>query len=64
MHHSLGSVIRFSAGMLLIMIGVIGLIIPILQSAVLIVIGLPLVSPEHGKQLARWVRGKFIRSTK
>lgn len=59
MRHSLLSLIRFASGFILLMLGVVGLIIPILHSAVLLIIAFPLLSPTHGVRFAEWLKRKY-----
>lgn len=42
---------RVSAGLIILMLGIIGLFLPILQGWLLILIAIPLISPEHGKKM-------------
>lgn len=45
------ALLRLCAGLILLMLGIIGLILPILQGWLLILVAVPLISPEHGKKL-------------
>lgn len=60
------SIFRIAAGIFLLLLGIIGLVVPILQGWLLIFIAIPLLSPEHGKKMAakakEWlakIRGRF-----
>lgn len=66
MFNNLKNVLRIGAGLILLMIGIIGLVIPILQGWLFILIAIPLISPEHGKKMVGKAREwwKKIRSTK
>ncbi len=49
MFKNLRTVLRVSAGMVILMLGIIGLFLPILQGWLFIFIAIPLISPKHGK---------------
>lgn len=49
---SIKSILRISSGLALMMLGIIGLVVPFLQGWLLILVAIPLISPEHGKKLA------------
>lgn len=51
MYRSLLSILRMAAGITLFLLGVIGLFIPVLQGIILILIAIPIISPEHGKKM-------------
>lgn len=53
---------RIALGVILFLVGVIGLFLPVIQGGLLILIAIPLVSPEHGKRLidkVKELRAKF-----
>ncbi len=43
--------LRLTAGLLLLMVGVVGLVLPFLQGWLFILIAIPLISPTHGKKM-------------
>lgn len=57
------SLLRITAGLVILFFGLIGLVVPILQGWILILIAIPLISPEHGRKMvekfkewkARWL---------
>ena len=51
MLNSLKPLLRISAGLALLMLGIAGLFLPILQGSLLILASVPLLSPEHGKKM-------------
>ena len=51
MYKNLIKLIRICAGLVILMLGIIGLFLPILQGWLLILIAIPLISPEHGKKM-------------
>lgn len=51
--------IRISTGMLLVIIGIIGLIVPILQGFLLIASGLYLINPDYFKNLVIKTKKRF-----
>lgn len=51
MYRNLLSLLRISAGLALLMLGLIGLFVPILQGWLLIFLAIPLISPEHGRRM-------------
>ena len=59
MFSRLRSIFRIGAGLILLMLGIIGLVVPIMQGWLLILIAIPLINPEHGKKMAVWVREKW-----
>jgi len=48
-----------SAGVALIVVGVIGVVLPVIRGIPLLVAGLALVAPDH--PLIRWGRGRLAR---
>lgn len=52
MYRNLLTVLRVSFGLTLLMIGIIGLFLPVLQGGLLIFIAIPIISPAHGKKMA------------
>lgn len=70
MYSSLKTVIRTSVGLVILMLGIIGLFLPILQGWFLILVAIPIISPAHGKKMvvklraakewakAKWAPGK------
>lgn len=50
------NLLRMAAGITLLLIGIIGLFLPILQGWLLILVAIPLISPEHGKRMAEKLR--------
>ncbi|PJC37523.1 hypothetical protein CO046_00065 [Candidatus Peregrinibacteria bacterium CG_4_9_14_0_2_um_filter_53_11] len=59
MYEHFFSIVRLSVGVMLLLLGIIGLLLPFLQSSILIVIAIPLISPTHGKRMADWLRKKL-----
>lgn len=51
-------------GVISILIGIIGLVLPILPGWVLIFAGIYLLSPEHGKAIVNWLEEKIKRYRK
>ncbi len=49
---------RFILGLILIVVGVIGLFLPILQGVAMILVGIMLAFPESGKKIIK--RGKIF----
>lgn len=56
MYKNLITTIRVSVGIVLLMLGIIGILLPILQGWLLILLAIPLISPEYGKKMV----AKFI----
>ncbi len=52
-------VVRNAGGVLLLLLGVVGLFLPILQGVVMIVLGLGLVDIEAKHTLHRWLRRRW-----
>lgn len=48
---------RITAGVALLLIGIIGLLIPILQGWLFLALAVPLISPKHGKKMVE--KGKY-----
>lgn len=59
MLRNLKNILRIGAGLILLMIGIIGLIIPILQGWLLILIAIPIISPKYGKKMITKVKEKI-----
>ncbi|MBI2638692.1 hypothetical protein HYW83_03825 [Candidatus Peregrinibacteria bacterium] len=63
--HPIPNILRITAGLALLMIGIIGLLLPVLQGWLFIFIAIPLISPEHGKKmvakLKEWINKYVIR---
>ncbi|MEK7523644.1 MAG: hypothetical protein AAB588_01305 [Patescibacteria group bacterium] len=51
MNRDLVSLLRITAGLVILFFGLIGLVVPILQGWILILIAIPLISPKHGKMM-------------
>ena len=51
--------LRMSAGIALIVVGVIGVVLPVIPGIPLLVVGLALVAPDH--PLVRWGRSLLAR---
>ena len=51
MYRNLITTLRVSAGIVLLLLGIIGLFLPILQGWLFIFIAIPLISPKHGKKM-------------
>ncbi len=51
MYSNLKNTLRIAAGIALLLVGIIGLLLPILQGWLFILIAIPLISPEHGKRM-------------
>lgn len=65
MFNNLKNILRIGAGLILLMIGIIGLVVPILQGWIFILIAIPLISPERGKKMIGkakewWKRRKMM----
>lgn len=56
MYRNLFKLIRLGIGFVILMLGIIGLLIPILQGWILILIAIPIISPEHGKKMLAKVK--------
>lgn len=50
MYQNLITVIRFSAGLVILMIGIIGLLLPIIPGWLFIFIAIPIMHPEYGRK--------------
>lgn len=61
MYRNLLTSIRVTAGLVILMLGIIGLFLPILQGWLLIFVAVPLISPEHGKKIVAWLKEKKDR---
>lgn len=61
MAHSILSVLRVGAGIVLLLLGIIGLFLPILQGWLFIALAIPLISPEHGKKLIEKIKSWRMR---
>lgn len=64
MYKDLLAVLRVAAGIMLLLLGIIGLFLPILQGWLLIFIAIPLISPAHGKKMVEKLkefRAKIIQ---
>ncbi|MBI5413490.1 hypothetical protein HZA42_04050 [Candidatus Peregrinibacteria bacterium] len=48
--------LRLTLGISLLCLGVIGLILPVLQGWILILVAIPLISPKHGKLMVEKLR--------
>lgn len=63
MYRNLLPILRITAGVVLLFLGIIGLFVPILQGWLLIFLAIPLIHPEYGKKmvekLKRWKDKKF-----
>ena len=57
-------IIRVFVGVVLVVVGVVGLVLPFLQGIVMIVFGVYLVSPRRGKRFAKRVKGLFVKKRK
>ncbi|MBI4994168.1 hypothetical protein HZC21_00780 [Candidatus Peregrinibacteria bacterium] len=57
---NLFTLIRISIGLMLLMLGIIGIFLPILQGWLLILIAIPIISPEHGKRIVEWMKKKIV----
>jgi uncharacterized membrane protein YbaN (DUF454 family) len=59
------NLLRIALGLFLLMIGIIGLLLPVLQGWLFILIAIPLISPEHGRRmvakLKEWKERYVIR---
>ena len=59
------NLLRIALGLFLLMIGIIGLLLPILQGWLFILIAIPLISPEYGRRmvtkLKEWKERYVIR---
>lgn len=56
--------IRITIGFIFLFIGVIGLILPILQGWIFLLIAIPFISPEHGKKILLTVGNLVLRKKK
>lgn len=50
------SILRIALGLFLLMIGIIGLFIPLLQGVLIILIAIPILSPKHGKLIVEKIK--------
>lgn len=57
----LRNIFRIGAGLILLMLGIIGLVVPIMQGWILILIAVPLISPEHGKKMISKLKEWYAR---
>ena len=57
---------RIVVGGALVVLGILGLFLPVLQGILFLVIGLTLLAPEsrHARRLLRWLRERFPRRSK
>jgi len=53
--------IRITSGILLILVGIVGLVLPILQGTVMIVVGISLVHPILGKKIIKKIKKLYHR---
>lgn len=71
MYANLKPILRITAGVILLLLGIIGLFLPILQGWLLIFIAIPLIHPEYGKKMVeklktwkeKWRKRKNIGNT-
>lgn len=67
MYRNLFALIRISVGLAILMLGIIGIFLPILQGWLLILIAIPIISPAHGKKtvikLKEWKNAIYRRYT-
>lgn len=67
MYKSLFTLIRISIGLALLMLGIIGIFLPILQGWLLVLVAIPIISPAHGKKavakLKEWKNALHRRYT-
>lgn len=49
--------LQIGGGIFLIILGIAGLVLPFLQGFLLILAGIMLISPEHGKKILKHVKG-------
>lgn len=49
--HPIRNLLRIALGLFLLFIGIIGLLLPVLQGWLFILIAIPLISPEHGRKM-------------
>ncbi len=61
MYNNFLVLLRISAGIALLMLGIVGLVLPILQGWLFILIAIPLISPTQGKKLITWLKMKVLR---
>jgi len=52
MHKNFLRTLRVSVGLVLLLLGIAGILLPILQGWLLILVAIPLISPAHGKKMA------------
>ncbi len=49
--HPIRNLLRIAFGLFLLLIGIIGLLLPLLQGWLFILIAIPFISPEHGRKM-------------
>lgn len=49
--HPIRNLLRIALGLFFLLIGIIGLLLPLLQGWLFILIAIPLISPEHGRKM-------------
>lgn len=59
MYKNLIGVVRVAVGVIILLFGIIGLFLPVLQGGLLILVAVPLIHPESGKKLITKVKEKF-----
>lgn len=59
MYRNLFTLVRISIGLAILMLGIIGIFLPILQGWLLIFVAIPIISPAHGKQAVAWLKKKI-----
>ncbi|MBD3330783.1 hypothetical protein GF354_04615 [Candidatus Peregrinibacteria bacterium] len=52
-------VIKTSLGTIILILGIIGLAVPILQGWLMIILGILLIAPERGKKITDWIKSKI-----
>lgn len=60
MYNNLKTIIRVSIGLLILMIGIIGLLLPILPGWILIFVAIPIIHPEYGKLMIDKLKKRFF----
>jgi len=61
MYQNLFKTLRVSVGVAILMLGIIGILLPFLQGWILIMIAIPIISPEHGKRMVAKLKEWKIR---
>ena len=61
MNKKIKKIIRITSGILLVLVGIAGLILPFLQGILLIILGVSLVNPALGKKIIKKIKKFYHR---